>query len=67
MNKIKLLLGALCFSVFGLSAVMPAFAKTSCNAGGDASMCANVCDPTGWDPCSYMDCGSGTEMCHGWA
>ncbi|CAN5763491.1 hypothetical protein BH23THE1_BH23THE1_14750 [soil metagenome] len=31
-----------------------------CHDNGD---CTTICG-SGYDPCTYMDCGSGTQLCH---
>lgn len=47
------------FSVDGYIALVSG--STSCHDTGD---CEAVCGPEAFEACTYMDCGSGTELCH---
>ncbi|WP_372906567.1 hypothetical protein [Rhodohalobacter sp.] len=46
------------FSVDGYMALVSG--STNCHDGG----CSVVCGPSGYEACTYMDCGSGTQLCH---
>jgi hypothetical protein len=39
------------------------YGNGGCNSGPGLTMCEEICPGGIGEPCTYMDCGSGTELC----